>query len=78
MSSEMDLVGTGAPADEEERAEREAGFSRRALIRAGWSVPVIMAVTPSVAFAASGGGGPHTDIAAHVDGGNVTGHVDAP
>lgn len=71
------LVGSGAPADDEERAEREAGFSRRALIRAGWSVPVIMAVTPSVAFAASGGGA-HTDIAAHVDGGNVTGHIDTP
>jgi hypothetical protein len=30
-----------------------------------------------VAFAASGGG-THTDIAAHVDGTNVTGHVDTP
>jgi hypothetical protein len=78
MGSEADLVGTGAPADDEERAEREAGFSRRALIRAGWSVPVIMAVTPSVAFAASGGGGPHTDVAAHVDGATVTAHIDAP
>lgn len=77
MSSDGDfLTGTGAPADEEERAEREAGFSRRALIRAGWSVPVIMAVTPSVAFAASGGG--HTDIAAHVDNGVIRAHVDIP
>jgi uncharacterized protein (DUF1501 family) len=72
-----DVLGTGAPVDDEERAEREAGFSRRALIRAGWSVPVVLAVTPSVAFAASGGG-THTDIAAHVDGTNVTGHVDTP
>jgi hypothetical protein len=38
-----------------------------------------MAVTPSVAFAASGGGGgPHTDVDAHLDNGNFTGHVDAP
>jgi hypothetical protein len=79
MGTEADLVGTGAPADDRERAEREAGFSRRALIRAGWTVPVIMAVTPSVAFAASGGGGgPHTDVDAHLDNGNFTGHVDAP
>ena len=68
--------GTGAPVDDEERAEREKGFSRRALIRAGWAAPVILAVTPSVAFAASGGGGGHVDIAAHVDAGTVTAHID--
>jgi hypothetical protein len=36
--------------------------SRRAVLKAGWSVPVIMAVAPSVAFAASGsvGGTTHS------------------
>jgi hypothetical protein len=38
---------------EDERMEREWSFSRRALVKAGWSVPVILAVAPSVAFAAS-------------------------
>ncbi len=33
-------------AAEGSRAEREKSFSRRALIRAGWVVPVVMAVTP--------------------------------
>ena len=68
------LPRVGAPTDEEERTDRERSFTRRALVRAGWSVPVIMAVTPSVAFAASGGN--HIDIAAHVDGSTVTAHID--
>jgi hypothetical protein len=37
-----------------ERAERLGGVSRRTLLKAGWTVPVIMTVAPSVAFAASG------------------------
>jgi hypothetical protein len=41
-------------APEDDRTERERSFSRRAIVRAGWSVPVILAVAPTVAFAASG------------------------
>lgn len=40
--------------EEGERAERRGGVSRRTLLKAGWTVPVIMTVAPSVAFAASG------------------------
>ena len=48
------------------RAERERSFSRRALIQAGWAVPVVMAVTPPRAYAQSpvthtDAGDPHTD-----------------
>jgi hypothetical protein len=83
MTSDEDLTpDTGEQAahetGEQERDERgmlEEGFSRRALIRAGWSVPVILAVAPTAAFAASGGGA-HTDVAAHVDGATVTAHID--
>jgi hypothetical protein len=37
-----------------EDGERRGGVSRRTLLKAGWSVPVIMTVAPAVAFAASG------------------------
>lgn len=37
-----------------EEGERWGAVSRRALLKAGWSVPVIMTVAPAVAFAASG------------------------
>lgn len=36
------------------RLEHPSGISRRTMLKAGWSVPVIMTVAPSVAFAASG------------------------
>ena len=78
MTSDSDLhMEIETPGEDEERGALEKSFSRRALIRAGWAVPVALAVTPSVAFAASGGGG-HTDVAAHVDAGTVTAHVDTP
>jgi hypothetical protein len=55
--------------DDEGREEREHTFSRKALIQAGWAIPVAMAVAPAAAFAQSGGG-PHND---HLD---ATTHVD--
>src|SRR5262249_47812414 len=56
---------------EAEQARREATFSRRALLRAGWVAPVILTVgLPSTVFA---GSGRHVDTP-HADGG----HIDAP
>ena len=52
----------------EAKEDRETSFTRRALIQAGWTVPVIMAVAPPQAFAQSPGG--------HNDGHND--HGDAP
>jgi hypothetical protein len=60
----------GRAVEEEGIEERERTFTRKAIIQAGWAVPVAMAVAPSVAFAASGGPPPHTD---HLD---ATVHVD--
>jgi hypothetical protein len=54
--------------------------SRRALVRAGWTVPVVLALNalPVKAFAASGTCTIHTDTSAHSDNGIVgVGHVDA-
>jgi len=46
-----------------ERAEREAEFTRRALLQAGWTAPAVLAVTlPRTAYAQT----THTD----------TGHID--
>ena len=45
-----------APAKEEERSERWSVVSRRTMLKAGWSVPVILTVAPAAAFAASGVG----------------------
>jgi hypothetical protein len=60
-----------AAGGEAERARREASFTRRALLRAGWVAPVILTVgLPSKVFA---GSGKHTDTP-HADGG----HIDAP
>lgn len=42
------------PSRGNERSERSFRVSRRTLLKAGWSVPVIMSVAPAVAFAASG------------------------
>jgi hypothetical protein len=44
-------------AEPEERSESWTAISRRALLKAGWTAPVIMTVAPAVAFAASGGAG---------------------
>lgn len=52
--------GTDAAAE-----DRERSFSRRALLHAGWTVPVIMAVAPPRLFAQSGHGD-HTD-GSHAD-----------
>jgi hypothetical protein len=48
------------PSGASESASR--GVSRRTVLFAGWSAPVIMAIAPAVAFAASGtvGGTTHT------------------
>ena len=46
--------------DSTDESERERSFSRRALVRAGWSAPVIISVTPSRVYAQS-----------HVDNGHV-------
>lgn len=61
-------TGEDQPEDEG-REEREHTFSRKALLQAGWAVPVAMAVAPAAAFAQSGG--PHND---HID---ASVHVDA-
>jgi hypothetical protein len=62
------------PVSEDEQTEREWSFSRRALVKAGWTVPVVLAVAPAVAFAQSGiVHGDHTD---HVDGNVHTDHTD--
>jgi hypothetical protein len=42
------------PDSEDERTKREWSFSRRALVKAGWTGPVVLAVAPATAFAASG------------------------
>jgi hypothetical protein len=42
------------PVSEDERKERDWSFSRRALVKAGWTVPVVLAVAPAAAFAQSG------------------------
>jgi hypothetical protein len=72
MIEERGSTGSGGHPDDDGREEREHTFSRKALIKAGWAVPVAMAVAPAAAFAASG---PHTDHTDHVDG--ATGHTDA-
>jgi hypothetical protein len=62
-------------------AEREHTFSRRALLRAGWVAPVVLAVAvPERAFALSS----HLDTTGFHDSGNVfcdgsgATHCDAP
>lgn len=69
----------GAPTRVSERAEREKSFSRRALIQAGWTIPVIMAVNPLRALAVSGFGdepfNDHIDLTSeHIDDGSGTIH----
>jgi hypothetical protein len=69
-----------------DRAARERSFSRRALIKAGWSVPVIVATVnlPTPAFAGSAphgdaGHGDHSDNAGHSDSPHIdSGHADSP
>jgi hypothetical protein len=50
----------------ESTEDREMSFSRRALLHAGWTVPVIMTVAPPRVFAQSPGGN-HTDGVTHND-----------
>ena len=46
-----------------ENSERWSSISRRTLLRAGWTAPVILTVAPAVAFAASGTTPPsHTTV----------------
>lgn len=45
--------------------DRKSSFNRRALLHAGWAVPVIMTVAPPRAFAQSPG--PHTDFVEHTN-----------
>jgi hypothetical protein len=63
------LTDTGRPdaPEDEGREEREFTFSRKALLKAGWAVPVAMAVAPAAAFAASPVHNDHTDATVHVD-----------
>src|SRR5437667_187891 len=61
---------TNEPTPPPGKAERESTFTRRALLQAGWTMPVIVAATlPETAYAQSG----HTDHTDHTD----TAHVDA-
>jgi hypothetical protein len=52
-------------ATEATASDRESSFSRRALLHAGWTVPVILTVAPPRAFAQSPGN--HTDGVNHTD-----------
>lgn len=67
----MDAMDDNTPQPAAEELERS--FSRRALVQAGWTVPVIFAVAPLAAFAASGVQhvdavhNDHIDAGAHVD-----------
>jgi hypothetical protein len=58
-------------------ADRAREFSRRALLHAGWVVPVVLTLEPTAAFAQSPGGhvdSPHTDTgSSHGDA-----HLDSP
>ncbi len=56
-----DGLHDGINESDEDREEREHTFSRKALIKAGWAVPVAMAVAPAAAFAQSGLHQDHTD-----------------
>jgi hypothetical protein len=64
-----------------DRAARSQEFSRRALLHAGWAVPVVLTLTPTAAFAQSAGqhvDEPHDD-SPHVDAPHAdVQHVDAP
>lgn len=64
--------GESTPATGETAEDREASFSRRALLHAGWTVPVILTVAPPRAFAQSPGG-QHGDSTVHTD---ATVHTD--
>jgi hypothetical protein len=60
------------PAATGDRAAREAEFTRRALLEAGWTAPVVLAITlPARAYAQSAhadhGDGPHADHGDHSD-----------
>jgi hypothetical protein len=62
--------GVAEAGSEEERSGLERTFSRKALLQAGWAVPVAMAIAPATAFAASGAhidNGNHTDTNTHTD-----------
>ena len=82
-NSEKSAEGKRSRPTEAERAEREKSFSRRALIKAGWVVPVVMAVTPvrkalgGTIFADLGhtDGPPHDDFS---DGGGGSPFGDTP
>ena len=67
MEREEKLEGTGTDVNgsTDESAERQLSFSRRALLHAGWTVPVILTVAPPRAFAQSPG--QHTDGGVHTD-----------
>jgi hypothetical protein len=45
--------------------DREREFSRRALLRAGWSVPVVLGIG-GLAAACGGGGGTHDDLSSEI------------
>lgn len=56
-------------------AGRDGDRMRRAIVQAGWTLPVILAVKlPTDAFAQYAHGDTHFDV--HVDGGQI--HIDAP
>jgi hypothetical protein len=73
MTDERGSTNEMGHPEDQDREVLERTFSRKALIKAGWAVPVAMAVAPAAAFAQSGGG--HNDnglpgpqhIDSHVD-----------
>jgi hypothetical protein len=58
VSRRIERVGEGEvdmkPEPDVAGQETWHGISRRTMLKAGWSVPVILSVAPAVAFAASG------------------------
>ncbi len=62
------------PADEAVASERQKEFTRRALLRAGWTVPLV--TTVNVRAAAAQSPAPHND--AHGDHVDTPPHVDVP
>jgi hypothetical protein len=52
---------------QDEPEDREHTFTRKALLQAGWAVPVAIAIAPSVAHAASGVHADNVHADAHAD-----------
>jgi hypothetical protein len=67
-AEEADAAKRDAESEAAERAAREETFSRRALLQAGWTVPVIVAVgLRETAHASPHADRSHADVRGHAD-----------